>query len=275
MPRCRIHLSINARGPMTIANEWRLILDRPQSGGVNMAVDAALVTNVESGRSSTPVLRIYGWSEPTVSIGRHQDAAAFEGCGLPVVRRVTGGRAVIHGAELTYSIVSPSEHPLFREGIIGAYRVISNCIIGALGKAGVKADLAAPAKKTAPAEKAKAACFYSPSRYEVTVGNRKLVGSAQRRFRTAFLQHGSILFTVDRGLHETVFGRQAAAELMARMTGLSEHADVDITGFSNILVQGFESGLSAAFTPSRLSEAEEYIKTGLLADGAGVAASAA
>ncbi|MBI5886461.1 MAG: lipoate--protein ligase family protein [Deltaproteobacteria bacterium] len=260
---------------MIAASAWRLILDEPQSGGVNMAVDAALVTSVESGSSSTPVLRIYGWSEPTVSIGRYQDAAALEGRGLPVVRRVTGGRAVIHAAELTYSIVSPSEHPLFREGIIGAYRVISNCIIGALGKAGVKADLAAAVKKTTPGEKAKAACFYSPSRYEVTVGNRKLVGSAQRRFRTAFLQHGSILFTVDRGLHEAVFGQQAASELMDRMTGLSEHADIDITDFSNTLVRGFESGLCAEFTPSRLSEAEEYIKTGLLAGGDGVAVDAA
>jgi len=237
-----------------------------------MAVDEALVTNVESGCSSTPVLRIYGWCEPTVSIGRHQDAGPFEGCGLAVVRRATGGRAVIHGAEVTYSIVSHSEHPLFREGIIGAYRVISDCIIGALGKAGVKAELAIPAKKAGSGKKAKAACFYSPSRYEVTVDNRKLVGSAQRRFRTAFLQHGSILFTVDRGLHEAVFGQQAACGLMARMTGLSEHSDVDTAGFSNMLVQGFEAGLRASFATSRLNEAEEYIKTGLLADRTGVAA---
>lgn len=249
---------------MTVANQWRLIIDGPQSGAINMAVDEALLTAIDTGCSRTPVLRIYDWSEPTVSIGYHQDAMPFEASGLAVVRRITGGRAVVHSAELTYSIVSPSAHPLFKEGISGAYSVISGCIINALVNSGVKASLAVQGRKTEPKDRAKAACFFAPSRYEVTIEGKKLVGSAQRRFKTAFLQHGSILFTVDRSLHEKVFGAQATGELMERMTGLRPYSDVDKASFTKMLVKGFEEGFGAFFAPGSLTETEEYIKTGLL-----------
>lgn len=250
---------------MTAANEWRLVIDGPQSGAINMAVDEALLTAMDTGCSQTPVLRIYDWAEPTVSIGYNQDAMPFNASGLAVVRRITGGRAVVHSAELTYSIVSPSDHPLFKEGISGAYSVISGCIVAALGNAGIKAGLVAAARKTKQGEMAKAACFFAPSRYEVTIEGRKLVGSAQRRFKTAFLQHGSILFTVDRSLHEKVFGKQAADELMERMTGLGAYSDIDKASFTGMLVKGFEDGLGASFASCCLTGAEEYIKNGLLA----------
>lgn len=261
----REHASISGE-QMTVANKWRLIIDGPQSGAVNMAVDEALLTAGDTGCSRMPVLRIYDWSEPTVSIGYNQDDAPFKASGLAVVRRITGGRAVVHSAELTYSIVSPSDHPLFKEGISGAYGVISGCIIKALVNAGIEAALVAPGRKTEPGNKAKAACFFAPSRHEIIVDGRKLAGSAQRRFKTAFLQHGSILFTVDRGLHESVFGVEAADELMERMTGLRPYSDVDKAGFTNMLVKGFEEGLCASFETGSLTEAEEYIKAGLLAN---------
>ncbi|OGQ59665.1 MAG: hypothetical protein A3J24_10140, partial [Deltaproteobacteria bacterium RIFCSPLOWO2_02_FULL_53_8] len=250
---------------MATGNKWRLIIDGPQSGAVNMAVDEALLTAVDSGRSQTPVLRIYDWREPTVSIGYHQAAEQFKASGLTVVRRITGGRAVVHSAELTYSIVSPSDNPLFKDGINGTYNVISGCIVRALSYAGIDANLAAAGRKREPRERVKAACFFAPSRYEVTIGGRKLVGSAQRRFKTAFLQHGSILFTVDQGLQESVFGQQAAAELMERMTSLSGHSGVGKPAFTQMLIKGFEDGFRASFATSNLTEAEEYIKSGLLA----------
>lgn len=249
---------------MFTGNQWRLMIDVPQSGAINMAVDSALLTAMDSGCSRMPVLRIYDWSVPTVSIGYNQDAVPFKASGLAVVRRLTGGRAVVHSAELAYSIISPSEHPLFKEGISGAYSVISGCIINALVSAGVNACLAAPMRKAQPCDKARAACFFAPSRYEITVEGKKLVGSAQRRFKTAFLQHGSILFAIDPVLQERVFGEQAAGELMDRMTGVGAYSNIDKPDFTNMLVKGFEDGLNVSFASSRLTEAEEYIKTGLL-----------
>lgn len=242
---------------------WHLIIDEPQCGAVNMAVDEAILTAMDSGLALTPVLRIYGWSVPTVSIGYLQDARRFGGSGLPVVRRITGGRAVLHDSEVTYSVICPSEHPLFKQGITGAYGVISGCIINALSGAGIHATLANPPRK--PAALAKDACFFSPSRCEVTVGGKKLVGSAQRRFKSAFLQHGSILLSADRGLHERVFGQDAAEALMERMAWVSAYSDIDKVSFTGQLRNGFEDGLSASFRQRGLSEAEEYIKTGILA----------
>ncbi|MBI5562598.1 MAG: lipoate--protein ligase family protein [Deltaproteobacteria bacterium] len=246
-------------------DNWGLIMDAPSSGALNMAVDEAMLAALEAGAASGPSLRLYGWSEPAVSIGRNQDATAFAGTGMPVVRRITGGRAVLHDAEVTYSIVCPARHPLFDNGIAGAYKVISGCIIEALRGAGIHAELARPER--ASGTKARDACFISPSRYEVMVDGRKLAGSAQRRLKSAFLQHGSILLGVDAEALGRVFGEEAACALMKKIAWVGAYSPIDADGLRGLLLRGFRDGLSARFNERHLSGAEEYARDGILKNG--------
>lgn len=236
---------------------WRLIKDNDLEGPENMARDEAILRVLEGGISSAPVLRIYGWKTPTVSLGYLQGSGPFEPSGLPIVRRITGGRAVLHDAEITYSVVAPIEHPQFREGILKTYSAISGCIIRALKVAGLSVEFS---KGFSRRSSQKDACFHTPSRFEVLASGKKLVGSSQRRFKRAFLQHGSILFRIDERLNERVFG----IDVIKRMVSVSEITSITRDEFSRLLVEGFASGLGADFTESGLTVHEREIKEGLL-----------
>lgn len=242
-------------------DEWRLIESPRLDGARNMAQDEAILTASESG-SNAPVLRLYGWSVPTVSIGCLQDASTLEGRGLPLVRRITGGRAVLHDRELTYSVIAPNSLGVFSGGILETYSAISLCIINALRDIGVEASLERAGSRpgSGPAGGAKEACFHTPSRYEVLASGKKLVGSAQRRFKRTFLQHGSILFAIDEGLNARIFGE----EVVKRMTTIGNLSGISEDDFRPILVKRLSEGLNASFLPSRLTEDEESIEQDLL-----------
>jgi lipoate-protein ligase A len=159
-----------------------------------MALDEAIYYCYLSG-SAPPTLRFYGWSPPTLSVGYFQEInkeinlAGIGERGYGLVRRSTGGRAVLHHHELTYSVVAGIKEGV-PDSLIGSYLYISKALVNACRAFGVLAELHEGA-----AEKAKrtGACFESPSWYELTVSGRKLVGSAQLRQQGSFLQHGSIL----------------------------------------------------------------------------------
>lgn len=163
-----------------------------------MAVDEAILAGVSEG-SSPPTLRVYAWEPPTVSIGHSQRASTeldLEACrreGFGVVRRPTGGRAVLHAGELTYSVVGRSGEPPLGGTIAESYQAIANGLLLGLKELGVCAELAAVA--TAPRGRGEVAppCFVSAGRFEIVVAGRKLIGSAQRRLGAAVLQHGSLL----------------------------------------------------------------------------------
>jgi lipoate-protein ligase A len=163
-----------------------------------MAVDDAILEGVNRG-SSPPTLRVYAWEPPTVSTGHSQKASVeldLEACrrrGFGVVRRPTGGRAVLHAGELTYSVVGRSGEPPLGGTIGESYRAIANGLLSGLEQLGVCAELAAVA--TAHRDRGGVAppCFVSAGRFEVVVSGRKLIGSAQRRLGAAVLQHGSLL----------------------------------------------------------------------------------
>ncbi|MBI2399825.1 MAG: lipoate--protein ligase family protein, partial [Deltaproteobacteria bacterium] len=137
--------------------DWRLILDDDLPGHVNMARDSSILQALEAG-SGVPTLRIYGWDAPTISIGYLQSPDPFPGLGLPVVRRITGGRAVVHFSEVTYSVTGLMDSPLFSGGVMAAYSVISSCIISALNDAGVEATYS----RGAASGDRSAACFHPP-----------------------------------------------------------------------------------------------------------------
>lgn len=199
-------------------NRWRFVLDEAQDGPTNMAIDEVLALACAQGWSP-PSLRLYRWAIPTVSLGCNQpirggvDFARCAQRGVPVVRRPTGGRALLHHHELTYSLALPI--PRDSRGVLSDYRWISHCFLLALKRLGVQATLSRGAPRN---EEEGGVCFLSPARYELTVDGRKLMGSAQRRFRGALLQHGSLLIEIDHSLWISVFPE--AGDLEGRATAL-------------------------------------------------------
>ena len=175
---------------------WRLLLSPPLGGPENMALDEALMARAR--RTGESVLRVYGWSSPTLSLGRNQrahglyDAARLSALGVGVVRRPTGGRALLHHREVTYSVTAPCEPGAELQVEYGRINALLGSALAALG---APVTVARPVTR-APLPSA-APCFAEPSRGELVLGGRKLVGSAQWRDRGALLQHGSILVDDD------------------------------------------------------------------------------
>lgn len=167
-------------------------------GARNMAVDQALFESVQAG--APPVLRLYRWEPACLSFGCNQrasgvyHAAAARARGFDVVRRPTGGLAVLHDGELTYAVVAPADRI---GGARGGYVAINEALVAALRALGAPAGLGAGPEARAPSPDAVHPCFARPAPGEVVARGRKLVGSAQRVERHTILQHGSILRTGD------------------------------------------------------------------------------
>lgn len=171
----------------------RIFDDGPLPGAVNMRRDAALLAAHRPG--DEPWLRLYRWSPPAVSLGHHQDEADFDrdliaARGYGLVRRATGGRAILHADELTYAVVGDSPSPRFGDTLHATYATINRGLLRFLRDLGLAPDVSAGESR---AEARGLVCFRSAGQHELTVGGRKVVGSAQRRTEGKFLQHGSIL----------------------------------------------------------------------------------
>ncbi len=222
-----------------MSETWRLVQEPAlASGATNMALDEAIASFVAQGQVP-PTLRIYGWRHRTISIGRFQsvadlDLTAARAQGVEIVRRPTGGRALLHAAEVTYALALPRDHALAAGGVLAIYRRISRGLVTALAQLGLQADPLVSDRRLPGARSA--ACFEMPSAYEITVGGKKLIGSAQCTREGYVLQHGSVplagtqaalvpfldLEDADRealgrtlGRRSTSLGRQAAAALGA------------------------------------------------------------
>lgn len=176
--------------------DWRLVIDdEPRTGAANMAVDQAMAEACAAG-AVPPTLRFYRWQPPAVSLGRHQplsdvDLEAARARGYDVVRRTTGGRAILHTDELTYSVATPEGEPRVSGGVMESYLRLSNALVAGLQALGLAAaEKAGSDVRAGP--NVSAACFEVPSAYEIVVGGRKLMGSAQSRRQGYVLQHGSL-----------------------------------------------------------------------------------
>ena len=204
---------------------WRLLPCRVLRAAENMAVDEA-VFRLNRREALPPTLRFFGWQPPAVSLGYFQKTSReidVETCrreGIDIVRRPTGGKAVLHEHELTYSLVAAMEHPLFTGDILETYRIISACIVEALERLGLTPEMVSEGRSAAgtPLE---AYCFAAPSKYELLVGGRKICGSAQVRAGGAFLQHGSLLIDIDPARAAAVM-RVPAAGISGSTTTLRE-----------------------------------------------------
>jgi len=181
---------------VTQTDRWRLIIHPPQSAIVNMAIDAAIARAFAAGLVP-PTLRLYSWSHPSFSIGRFQKldpllVAQLQHYGIPIVRRITGGRGVLHDQELTYSIVADTQNVRFSCGLRGTFGTIATGLLAGLKMLGVAAEVH---RSRAPGRRHLYGpfCFDHISGDEITVGGKKLIGSAQRRWSRHFIQQGSLV----------------------------------------------------------------------------------
>lgn len=181
---------------------WRLVNTGSLDGAMNMAVDEAIL-NAHTEGNVPPTIRFYAWNIPTLSIGyfqrveREVDLHRVREQGVGFVRRATGGRAVLHDRELTYSIIVSETYPGIPQTVTESYRLFSQGLLEGFRALGLEADLVSLDKESSKEKAESAACFDSPSWYELVVEGRKVAGSAQTRQRGTILQHGSILLDMD------------------------------------------------------------------------------
>ncbi len=248
---------------------WRLLITPPLDGASNMALDEAILHALADG-SGQPTLRFYQWQPPCLSLGfgqryREVDEAACQKFAYTWLRRPTGGRAILHTDELTYSIVVPQDDPRVAGDLIHSYRNLSRGLLLGLQNLGA---VAVQADKSRQENKQQGvACFDRPSHYEVTLNGKKLVGSAQLRRRGTVLQHGTLplrgditrIFDV---LHlseaEKSIARQA---LPAQATTLEAEIKqpVSFEQAAEALADGFAQTLNLTLAPGDLSQQEETL----------------
>lgn len=177
---------------------WRLIRSGYLDGALNMALDDALLHAVADG-ASPPILRLYRWRPAALSLGYAQpvgagiDLQACRAAGVDIVRRPTGGRAVLHDREVTYAIIAPVGNR-FGASVAESYRMIAGALGQALRGLGLAAELV-PGR--ARGRQGQAVCFTAPAQYELLIAGCKVAGCAQKRRKSAFLQHGSIPLDLD------------------------------------------------------------------------------
>lgn len=233
-----------------MVNKWRLILDEPLPGLVNMQRDLKILEEVAAGEA-LPTLRLYRWAPPALSIGRFQDPskiadlAACRRLGIDLVRRPTGGRALLHDQELTYSLAVPDCREIIPAGITPSYRFISRALLLALSTLRVDAELSP--EITGSTNLLPGSCFDTPSAYELRVQGKKVVGSAQLRRGGGLLQHGSILLTQPLNAYRQILRFQEGCNRDAYLESLRQKSAglldlgyrISIDELSDALTAGF------------------------------------
>ena len=218
------------------------------SGKFNMDFDEKLLNIAVSEKKETPTLRLYGWSPACVSLGRNQDDSHInkDFCNennIDIVRRLTGGRALLHDNELTYSFVCPVNFLKNGETIIHSYKEISGALATGLKKTGIAAYMPEEKKASTKFEY----CMSLSTGADLSFKGKKIAGSAQFRKQGYILQHGSIMFDYDKEKIKNIFGE---APLEDKITTIKESApQVSLEGLSNSLKAGFEEYFDLYFKP--------------------------
>jgi lipoyl(octanoyl) transferase len=243
------------------ASLWRLIDAGPLDGPGNMALDEALLGCFDP-QSCPPVLRLYGWEPPALSVGRYQDAAAaldLDLCaadGVSVVRRMTGGGIIYHARELTYSIVCAPEHIGETVGVKDGFRLLCSFLLGTYQRLGLDSAFATDRNHAgAQLGQRTAFCFAGKEEFDVLVNGRKIGGNAQRRLRGAILQHGSIPLEsrVQQGLRYLRAPAPGAAGAVS-LAELGLRPELD--ALKGMLVESFQERLGVRLQATLPSSAE-------------------
>ena len=258
---------------------WRLLYTPPARGAWNMAVDESILEHIHRGEA-LPTLRLYAWDPPCLSLGHAQsfkdvDRARLNANGWEVVRRLTGGRAILHTDELTYSVTGSVEEPAFAGGVLESYNHLAQALLHAIHELGLPVEMKEHVLTGEPAgQNLNPVCFEVPSTYEITVQDKKLIGSAQARKKEGVLQHGSLPLTGDltRICQALVFKDEAAREramqrLLERATTVETMlgSRVSWEEAAQAFVGGFEAELGIHFergemSPSELKRAAELVE---------------
>lgn len=248
---------------------WRLLLTPPAPGAWNMALDEAILEAVGR-RDALPTLRLYAWDPPCLSLGYAQplsdvDLPRLRARGWDIVRRPTGGRAILHTDELTYSVIAPPDEPRLSGTLLESYNRLAAALLRALHILGLPAEIQSKDVPAPGVVNTNPVCFEVPSVYEITVGGKKLVGSAQARRREGILQHGTLPLTGDltRILQVLAFPdgesrSRAAARLLQRATTVEGFLGRKISwdGAVQAFVTAFGEVLSLNLQAGELSAAE-------------------
>ncbi len=245
---------------------WRLIRNPPERGAWNMAVDEALLRQVCRGDSG-PILRLYAWDPACLSLGYAQSIQDVEreqlkALGWDLVRRPTGGKAILHTDELTYAVIAPQDEPRLAGGILESYQTLAQALLEALLRLGIEAEISGPARKGPDPGPV---CFEAPSDYEITVAGKKIVGSAQARRKGGILQHGTFPLEGDLARINKVLAypdeaarNRASRRLRTRATTAESARGMTVSfeSAATQFVNAFEDVLRIQFTESRLSGQE-------------------
>ena len=261
-------LADHTQSPSYTPAVWRVIPLHHADGPTNMAIDEAIADAVRAGEVP-PTLRFYGWEPPCLSLGFSQpasdaDTGALQQYGWGIVRRLTGGRAILHIDELTYSVAIPEQDPRVEGGVVESYRRLSRGLMQGLESLGVAVHSEA-AEQGARGFKG-AVCFEVPSDYELTANGKKLVGSAQTRRSGIVLQHGALPLHGDiaRICDALTFPDQAACQaarvrVAERAITLHEAFGMRLSAerVADALQAGFSAALNLSFEPGELTPAEK------------------
>ena len=244
-----------------------------------MAIDEAVFLSCQQGKS-LPTIRLYGWTPPAVSLGYFQkaeNAINFEACkrrGVDVVKRLSGGRAVLHDKELTYSLICPEGTPPFGKTILETYKTISMCLISALKNLNLDVKWVTSKEKHSSFRHLNdktVSCFSSPSWYEITVEGKKICGSAQKRGGGVWMQHGAILLEHDVEMLADVLKsgkskQEFMDEIFSSTTSINNHLGkkIDFYELKALVFKGFEANLGIILERGNLTSHECKLKNQLL-----------
>ena len=258
---------------------WRLIISPPSPGAWNMAVDESILDASAKGLVP-PTLRLYAWSPACLSLGYAQpyhdiDLANLNKYGWQYVRRLTGGRAILHTDELTYAVIGPNNDSRLVGGVLESYRRLSKALLAALRTLGIQADAKEAPFRSDQNDAAAPVCFEEPSHYEITVDKKKLVGSAQARRKRTILQHGTIPLTGDITritkvlVYPDEIQRAAAAKRLSDRASTIESSlgkKVSWGKTAQALIHAFEEELNLKLNMENLSDLEISAAEKMLAD---------
>jgi lipoate-protein ligase A len=246
---------------------WRLLITPPAYGAWNMAVDESILEHIHRGESIS-TLRLYAWNPPCLSLGHAQpysdvDMDRLKQRGWEVVRRATGGRAILHTDELTYSVIAPANEPRVEGSVLESYNRLAQALLLAVQTLDIPVEM--KAGKASESATPNPVCFEVPSTYEITVNGKKLIGSAQARKKEGVLQHGSLPLTGDltRICQALVFENEAvrgnaSQRLLERATTVESALGVGISWekAQQAFIHAFEAQLGLSFERGDLSESE-------------------
>lgn len=255
---------------------WRLLITPPARGASNMAADESILHHIGRG-ASPPTLRLYAWTPACLSLGYAQpfadvDTNRLKSRGWEVVRRATGGRAILHTDELTYSVIASNDEPRVAGTVLESYNRIAQALLLAVNNLDVPVEMKEGAAQDNILRN-NPVCFEVPSAYEITVDGKKLIGSAQARKKEGVLQHGSLPLTGDltRICQALVFEDEAARadaanRLLLRATTVESALgrEVGWEEASQAFVRAFEAQLGIKFEEGKLSESESRMADDLV-----------